>query len=65
MTIKIKFMTVFCALFFVITTSYSKSIEWITPYDEAFKKAKIESRNLLVLITAPTWRGWCKKFDVR
>lgn len=39
------------------------SINWITSYDEAFKKAKASGKNVFVVITAPEWCGYCRYLE--
>ncbi len=41
----------------------ASSIPWITNYSEGVKKAKAESKPLLVFFTGSDWCGWCQKLD--
>jgi thiol-disulfide isomerase/thioredoxin len=42
----------------------SKSdVNWVTSYDEAFKKAKSSGKNVFVIITAPSWCGYCRYLE--
>jgi thioredoxin 1 len=43
--------------------SQSSGINWIFNYDEAMNKAKETGQNIFVVITAPSWCGYCKVLD--
>ncbi|MEM7181556.1 MAG: thioredoxin family protein [Spirochaetota bacterium] len=41
----------------------SSPIRWVTSYDKAFNQAKSQNKNVFVIITAPTWCGYCKRLE--
>lgn len=41
----------------------TNSVEWILDYSEAFAKAKSTGQHVFVVITAPSWCGYCKVLD--
>ena len=46
-----------------VTFRSTSSINWVTSYDEAFKKAKSSGKNVFVVITAPDWCGYCRYLE--
>lgn len=50
-----------CSLGFSVENN--NNIEWLTNYDSALEKAKLEDKNIFVLITAPSWCYWCVEFE--
>ncbi len=38
-------------------------IQWVTKYDDALSRAKQNGRNIFVVITAPSWCGYCKVLE--
>ena len=38
-------------------------ISWFTGYDEALVAAQSSNKNMFILITAPSWCGWCVKLE--
>ena len=45
---------------FQLNISSSNTINWETNYEQAFKKAKKENKNVLVYFTGSDWCGPCK-----
>jgi thioredoxin 1 len=41
----------------------SSKIQWAGSYDQALQKARATGQNIFVLITAPSWCGYCKVLD--
>lgn len=41
----------------------AQEIKWLESYDEALEKAEAENKNILVLITAPSWCEPCKYLE--
>jgi len=42
------------------TIANADSINWVDSYQDALNKAKVENKNIMILITTATC-GWCKK----
>lgn len=38
---------------------FTENVNWYTEYDKALIAADSENKNIFVLITAPSWCGWC------
>lgn len=51
------------AFLLVLLVPVLAQIKWIESYDTAFKTAARTGQPVLVLITAPSWCGWCQKFE--
>lgn len=41
----------------------SEGVNWYSEYDQALAAAKEEGKNIFVLITAPSWCGWCVRLE--
>ncbi|MBX7059931.1 MAG: thioredoxin family protein [Leptospirales bacterium] len=39
------------------------TIQWAASYDQALQKARASGQNIFVLITAPTWCGYCQQLE--
>ncbi|RKX85863.1 MAG: hypothetical protein DRP70_11040 [Spirochaetes bacterium] len=42
---------------------FAGNISWFTSYDMALEAARTAHKNIFVLITAPSWCGWCVKLE--
>lgn len=42
---------------------FSNDVNWFTSYDKAIQAAEEEGKNILVLITAPSWCYWCVELE--
>lgn len=38
-------------------------IKWVESYEEGLEKAQKENKNMLILITAPSWCGYCRVLE--
>ncbi len=45
------------------TKNVEVNIDWVMSYKDGMKKAIAENKNAFVLITAPSWCGWCIKLE--
>ncbi len=45
------------------TALFADTVSWYTSYDKALAAAKKENKNIFLLITAPSWCGWCVKLE--
>lgn len=43
--------------------SNQQNISWETSYDQAFRKARSNGKNVFVVITAPDWCGYCIQLE--
>ena len=53
-------------IFLLVYSAASASadqINWLTSYDEAFERSKEENKNILIVITAPSWCSPCKYLE--
>jgi protein disulfide-isomerase len=48
---------------FLSLTINGAEIDWFDNYDEALAAARAEKKNMFILITAPSWCGWCVKLE--
>ncbi len=53
----------FLILLFSAWTLSAQGIKWESSYENAFKQARASGKAVVVLITAPTWCGWCVEFS--
>jgi len=42
---------------------FAGNVSWLTSYDEALAAAQNAHKNIFILITAPSWCGWCVKLE--
>lgn len=42
---------------------FTENVHWYTEYDKALIAAESKNKNIFVLITAPSWCGWCIKLE--
>ena len=47
----------------VIKHRSTSNIKWVTKYDEAYSQARSKKQNVFVVITAPTWCGYCIRME--
>jgi len=58
----IRLFTIILSLM-VIPSITAAEIKWEDSREKAMIRAKHEGKNILVLITAPDWCGWCIRFE--
>jgi thioredoxin-related protein len=52
----------FTLLFATLFSLYGAELEWTHGYEEAMEKARVQKKNVMLLITTPTCR-WCRKLE--
>lgn len=59
-----RFMLIFLAVFLVLPIAvFGGDVNWYDSWDEALSAAQSQEKNMFVLITAPSWCGWCVRLE--
>ena len=59
-----RFLVLFAAVFLVLpAAAFGRDVNWNDSWDEALTAAQREEKNIFVLITAPSWCGWCVRLE--